>query len=265
MSFILNWGNGFGNLTIGAKFGLGTPDSVKLTKGKIAGAASDGSDQAITYTESKNMKIYIAADVTYNLPASSNVYADFNLVIMPGQKSELTGGNLERTFKAEGNSEVVFNLAYSKSFSWDDKIAMRLRPTIKFDILSQQDVSETTFAGQTVKADKGKQSTLTITPAVPIGIQYKASEKLSFYTGSTIKLFTFTSSSAEKGPDGTTYSSYVKESKTNITQNASVAFNIGTSFKLTDALTLDFMANKLLASTFVDPNTDVSVYLTFKK
>jgi hypothetical protein len=253
MAFILSWGNSFaGKFNLEAAAGFATPSSLTVTGGQV------GAD-IYKFTQTENMKIYAKLGGGFNLPASSSVSADYSLVVMPGEKSEQTKGSVVTSKTAEANYQHEINVAYSKSFNWDDKIAMRLKPNIKFNILAEQDVSET----ESGNVDNGKRTTFTMKPEVAVGIHYNVNDRLSLYTGTTVTLFDLETTSAEKGADGTAYGDGISSSDD--IQGAEAGLDIGTSFKLSSTLTLDFNARNLIKSIFVSQSPIVDLFLTFKK
>jgi hypothetical protein len=253
MSFILSYGNEFAKkVKVDAAAGFATPNSLKVTGGQVG-------SEIFKFTQTDSSKIYVKLGAGYNLPGAASVDADYSLIIMPGEKWEQTKGTVNTRKKAEGNLQNIINVNYSKSIDWDDKITMKIKPNINFDILSEQEVFETEGG----KVDNGKQTTLKIIPTVALGIQYKVTERLAFYAGTTITLFDIAAKKSEKGADGASYGDGT--SGADITQGSQTGFDIGSSFALTETLSLDFNARTLVKSIFVAQSPTVDLYLTFKK
>jgi hypothetical protein len=252
MSFLLSYGNVFlENIKIDATFGYATSDSTRVTGGQVG-------SNIYKFNKTENSKVYVKLGGGYNLTNTSSMDGDYSLIVKPGEQWEQTKGAATTSKKAEGNLQQIINLSYSKTIIWDDKISMKIKPNVSFDILSEKDVYET----ESGKVDNGKQTVLTVIPAVALGIQYKATGKLSLYTGTTITLFDFSSKDTEKGADGSTYGD---GTASDITQGSQAGFDIGASFALTETLSLDFNARTLIRSIFVSQNPTVDLFLTFKK
>ncbi|MDR1148088.1 MAG: hypothetical protein LBK66_05600 [Spirochaetaceae bacterium] len=253
MAFLLSYGNTFaGKFKVDAIAGYATPDSLKVTGGQV------GVD-IFKFTQADKSRVYIKLGTGYNLNGTSSVDADYSFILMPGIKWEQTKGAANTSKTAEANAQNIININYSKTFTWDDKITMKIKPNIGFDILSEKDIYET----ESGKTDNGKLTTLKIIPAISMGVEYKATGKLSLYTGTTVTLFDFVSKKAEKGADGFTYGD--DNSGSDIIQGSELGFDIGASLALTDSFSLDFNARTLLNSIFVTASPSVDLYLTFKK
>jgi hypothetical protein len=251
MSFVLNYGNTFaGKYKVDAALGFSTSDTVNVTGGQVGASV-------FKYTSSENSKFYFKAGGGYILNDTSSVDADYSLIIMPGAKWEQTLGSVTTSETHNGNEQNIINIGYSKTFNWDDKITMNVKPGIKFDILSEEDVYETNSGS----VDKGSQTTLNIVPSVAMGLRYKAAEKLTFYTGTTITLFDAVIKKGEKGSDGATYN---EGSSSDIIAGTEAGFDIGCSLALTNTLNLDFNARQLIAGVFQN-HPIMDIYLTFKK
>ncbi|MDR2021383.1 MAG: hypothetical protein LBQ14_11540 [Treponema sp.] len=253
MSFILSYGNEFAQkVKVDAVVGFATPNSLTVTGGQVGA-------EIFKFTQTDSSKIYVKLGGGYNLPGASSVDADYSLIVSPGEKWEQTKGTVHTSKTAEGNIQHIINVNYSKTINWDDKITMKIKPNINFDILSEQEVYET----ESGKVDNGKQTTLKIIPTAAVGIQYKATERLALYAGTTITLFDFAAKNGEKGADGASYGDGTSSS--DIIQGSQTGFDIGSSFALTETLTLDFNARTLIKSIFVAQSPTVDLYLTFKK
>jgi hypothetical protein len=253
MNFIFSYGNEFAKtVKVDAVAGFATPNTLKVSGGQVG-------SEIFKFTQTDSSRIYMKLGVGYNLPAASSVDADYSLIVMPGEKWEQTKGTVNTSKTAEGNFQHIINVNYSKTIDWDDKISMKIKPNINFDILSEQDVYDTEGG----KVDNGKQTTLKIIPTIALGVQYKVTGKLNLYTGTTITLFDFAAKKSEKGTDGAAYGDGISSS--DITQGSQAGFDIGSSFALTETLCLDFNARALIKSVFVGQSPVVDLYLTFKK
>jgi hypothetical protein len=253
MAFLLSYGNTFaGKFKVDAIAGYATPETIKVTGGQV------GTD-IFEFTQTDKSRVYMKLGTGYNLNDTSSVDADYSFILMPGIKWEQTKGAAITSKTAEANVQNIINVSYSKTIVWDDKISMKIKPNIGFDILSEKDIYET----ESGKTDNGKQTTLKLIPSIAMGVEYKATGKLSLYTGTTVTLFDFASKKAEKGADGFTYGN--DNSGSDIIQGSELGFDLGASFALTDTLTLDFNGRTLLNSIFVTASPSVDVYLTFRK
>jgi hypothetical protein len=253
MSFVLNWGNVFfGKLKTDAAFGFAMPDTVDVTGGQV------GTD-IFTYSETKNWKIYGKLGAGWNLDSTSSVDGDYSFVIMPGMKWKQTKGATKTSWSAEGNLQNIINLNYSKTFKWVEKIDLKIKPNIGFDILFEQDVVET----ESGTVDKGNQTTLKITPAVSFGVQYAPIKRLSLYTGTTVTLFNYYVRSGEKGPDGLN-AFYIDGNSSDIANGVESGFDIGASFAPVDSFSIDFNVRHLITGIFQSMPV-VDLFLTLKK
>jgi hypothetical protein len=253
MAFLLSYGGLFiGNLKADATVGYATSESVNVTGGQIG-------PHIFKFNQTQNSKIYLKLGLGYNLNDTSSVDGDYSLILMPGRQWEQTIGYAGTSLKAEGNFQHIINLNYSKTFNFDDKISMKLKPNLNFDILSEKDIYET----ESGKVDNGRQTTVKIIPSIAVGLQYKAAPKLSLYTGTTIQLFDYAIKDGEKGADGIN-AAYFNGSRSDIIQGTESGFDIGASLALTDTLSLDFNARTLINSVFVSSSPMVDLYLTFK-
>ncbi|MDR2480516.1 MAG: hypothetical protein LBD48_14555 [Treponema sp.] len=252
MSFVLSYGNTFaGRIKADAALGFATPDTLKVTGGQV------GTD-SFKFTQTKDTRVYIKLGGGYTLNSTSSVDGDYSLILMPGMEWEQTKGAVETSRKDSGNSRHLININYSKTFNWDDKISMKIKPNVAFNILAEQEVYET----ESASVDNGKQTTLTVLPTIALGVQYKPSGRLSFYTGTTITLFDLSSKTGEKGADGAAWGD--GNSSTDIIQGSEAGLELGTSFALSDTLTLDFNARQLITGIFQSAPM-VDLFLTFKK
>ena len=252
MGFVLSYGNTFAErIKADAALGFATPDTLKVSGGQV------GTD-SFKLTQTKDTKVFIKLGGGYTLNSTSSVDGDYSLIIMPGMEWEQTKGAAETSRKDKGNSQHIININYSKTFNWDDKISMKIKPNAAFNILSEQEVYET----ESGSVDNGKQTTLNITPTVALGVQYKATGRLSFYTGTTVTLFDFSSKNGRKGADGAAYGD--DSSASDIIQGSEAGFELGTTLALTDTLSLDFNARQLISGIFQNAPI-VDLYLTFKK
>ena len=252
MGFVLSYGNTFaGKIKADAAVGFATPDTLTVTGGQV------GTD-AFKFTQSKDTKVYIKLGGGYTLNTTSSVDGDYSLTIMPGMEWEQTKGSDETSRKDAGAFRQIINVNYSKTFNWDDKISMKIKPNVAFNIFSEQEVYET----ESASVDNGKQTTLTVIPTIALGVQYKATGRLSLYTGTTVTLFDLSSKTTEKGADGAAWGD--GNSATDIIQGSEAGFELGTSFALSDALTLDFNARQLITGIFQSAPM-VDLFLTFKK
>jgi hypothetical protein len=252
MTFLLSYGNTFaGKYKLDVTTGYATSESVDVTGGQIG-------PHIFKFNQTQNSKIYLKLGGGYNFDTFS-VDGNYSLIVMPGRKWEQTIGYADTSFKAEGNFQHIINLSYSKTFNFDEKLSMGLNPNLKFDILFEKDVVET----ESGKTDMGRQRTITIIPTIAIGLQYKASSRLSLYTGTTIQLFEYASRDGKKGADGIN-AVYLDGSGFDIIQGEESGFDIGASLALTDTLSLDFNVRTLINSIFVSASPMVDLYLTFK-
>jgi hypothetical protein len=253
MAFLLSYGNVFfKNIKVDATIGYATSDTIDVTGGQI-------DDDIFKFNQTQNSKIYIKLGGGYNLNDTSSVDGDYSLIIMPGLQWEQTIGDDVTSSKAEGNVQHIFNLSYSKTFNFDDKISARIKPNLMFDFLLENGISET----ESGKIDYGRQTTIKIIPSVAMGLEYKASPRLRLYTGTTIQLFDYAAKNGEKGADGIN-ATYSDGSRSDIIQGSESGFDIGASFALTDTLSLDFNARTLINSIFVAQLPMVDLFLTFK-
>jgi len=253
MAFILSYGNVFAkDFKFDISIGYATPETINVTGGQVGA-------EIFKYHETKASKIYVKVGVGYNINSTSSVDADYTTVYTPGIKFERTKGVVETSKVAEDEIRHVVNLSYGKTIGWDDKIIMKIKPNINFDYTVKQDIYKT----ESQKVDKGKENIFNIIPTLALGVQYKPTQKLSLYTGTTITLFDIQMKKGEKGADGATYGDNVSSS--DFIQGSAAPFDIGASLQLTDTLSIDFNARALLTSVFVSASPTVDMYLTFRK
>jgi hypothetical protein len=253
MGFLLSYGNTFaGKYKLDVTAGYATSESINVTGGQIG-------PHIFKFNQTQNSKIYLKLGLGYNINDTSSVDGDYSLIVMPGRQWEQTIGYANTYLKAEGNLQHIANLSYSKTFDFDEKISMKLKPNLNFDILSEKDVYES----ESGKVDNGQQTTIKLIPSIALGLQYKASPKLSLYTGTTIQLLDYATKDGKKGIDGIN-ASYFDGSRSDVIQGSESGFDIGASLALTDTLSLDFNARTLINSIFVSSSPMVDLYLTFK-
>jgi hypothetical protein len=253
MTFLLSYGNTFaGKYKLDASAGYATSESINVTGGQIG-------PHIFKFNQTQNSKIYLKLGGGYNVNDTSSVDGDYSLIIMPGRQWEQTIGYADTSLKAEGNFQHIINLGYSKTFNFDERLSMRIKPNLSFDILSERDVYES----ESGKVDNGRQTTIKIIPSIAMGLQYKASPRLRLYTGTTIQLFDYAAKDGEKGADGIS-AAYFNGSRSDIIQGSESGLDIGASLTLTDTLSLDFNARTLINSIFVSASPMVDLFLTFK-
>jgi hypothetical protein len=253
MTFLLSYGNTFaGKYKLDVTAGYATSESVDVTGGQVG-------PHIFKFNQTQNSKIYLKLGGGYNLNDTSSVDGDYSLIVMPGLQWEQTIGYAETSHKAEGNFQHIINLSYSKTFNFDEQISMRIKPNLNLDILLEKDIYES----ESGKTDNGRQTTVKIIPSIAMGLQYKASPRLSLYTGTTIQLFEYATRDGEKGADGIN-GAYLNGSGFDIIQGTDTSFDIGASLVLTDTLSLDFNVRTLINSIFVASLPMVNLFLTFK-
>jgi hypothetical protein len=255
MSFLLSYGNVFlKNIKVDATFGFATPDRENVTGGQVGASV-------FKFTRSANSKVYLKLGGGFNLYDTSSVDGVYSLIIMPGENWEQTLGSAKTSKDAEGNFQHIINLSYSKTFTLDEKIALKIKPNINLDILAEQDVYQT----ESGKVDNGSQTTLTVIPTIAGGLQYKAAERLTLYTGATVTLFNLAARSVEEGKDGGTYTTSYTGSASDFIEGSESGFDIGASFALSRSASLDFNVRQLLNGIFVASLPQVDLFLTLKK
>ena len=248
MAFLLRYGNVFfDKLRTDAVIGFATPRTTDVTAGQVG-------SELYQFNQSRDSRIYGRLALGYNLNSFSYVDVDYYLIAMPGEQWEQSIGSVKTSKTAEGNIQNYIIPGYSATINFGEKIALAVRPRITFNILSEKDVYET----ESGKVDNGNQTTLTIVPTAAIGIRYLATNKLSFYTGTTITLFdiAFKNGTGVSYDDGASWSDFDAGSTTGM--------DLGVSFAVTESLSVDFNARQLLMGTF-QQSPNVTLFLTFKK
>jgi hypothetical protein len=260
MAFLLNWGNTFaGKFKADATVGFTTSEATNVT-GEVGADYENGDYEGLgfQFAQNQNSKVYIKLGAGYNLNDTSSVDGDYSLIIMPGRQEGMAIEDEDPTsLTAEGNTQHIINLSYSKTFNFDERLSLRIKPNLKFDYLSEQDV----YTTESEQVDMGKQTTLYLVPSVAVGLQYSATSKLKLYTGTNITLFDYGSKTGTEGADGLSANYYA--SRSDIVQGSETGFEIGASLALTDTLTLDFDVRSLINGIFV-ASPAVNFYLTFK-
>jgi len=256
MSFVLSYGNVFAqNYKLDVAVGYATPNTLKVTGGQI------GSD-IYKATEITDSKVYGKLGFGYNLPASSSIDADYTFVLSPGDNKESTrtdsGGTVTTTKRIdEADYQHLVNINYSKSINWDDTVTVRFKPNILFNMYSYNNA----FENESGNREEGTETSLFIIPTVALGMQYKPTEKLSLYTGTTITLFDLALGETEKGADGGTTGT-----KSDIIAGSQASLDLGATFAITDGISIDFNIRQMLDAIFQTPLAPtMKLYVTFKK
>ncbi|MDR2534607.1 MAG: hypothetical protein LBD29_01070 [Treponema sp.] len=172
------WGKSFGDLTPKASIGLQWPEHILVEPD--SGEKMEWWDEA---------KLGIKLEIGYKAFS-----ADYQLTVDFGETGSLGSAEYTHTGYMHNN----LNLYYGITGKVDDKLTIKLRPQLNFQLYSHDGKSE--FNGTSIK--EGGLIQFKFAPIVQVGAQYAFKETMNLYAGISATLFNVDARGASDMPNG---------------------------------------------------------------
>jgi hypothetical protein len=235
----------FGDFSLKPAVAFQWPDYTKT----VADTVASGSD---TEEEWKKAALDVKLEAGFR-----KVAASYELLMDFGETQEGAIGQKGVKSTSSGYAVHTIQLDYTATHDADEKIQFKARPRIKAELYAKADKKESENDGTSNDVDNGTQTAFRLTPTVDFGVSWKLLPKLTFYTGTSVRLLELTTYSSTEGDDDGTG----EDANKSYLDGANLG-NVNFAFELnpSPAFGIEFGVNNIVKLSSGDYKLDITTF-----